>query len=454
MTELSFPSDFLWGAATSSYQIEGAEASRGPSIWDSFCRVPGAVEDGSDGSVACDHVERMRSDVALMKSLGLAAYRFSVSWPRVMPSGRGSVATAGLDFYDRLVDALLEAGITPWITLYHWDLPQALEDAGGWPVRQTADAFVDYTNTMARALGDRVKHWITHNEPWCASMLGYRSGRHAPGRTDLAASLAASHHLLLSHGWAVNVLRAEVPDAQVGITLNLAPVEAASPSPADREARRYEDGSFNRWFIEPLYGQGYPQDMVNSYIQEGGLPSEGMTMVQPGDLDAIAIPTDFLGINYYYRKVMRSEVVPETENLPPTVVRAPPEEWTEMGWEVYPQGLWELLTRVHLSYAPGPLYITENGASYSTGPQEDGSVSDDERVDYFRRHFVQAHRAIADGVPLAGYFAWSLLDNFEWDRGYTQRFGLVWVDYETQERRLKDSAHFYRGVIASNAVTP
>ena len=450
MTTRHFPTDFLWGAATSSYQIEGAVADRAPSIWDTFCRVPGAIEDQTNGDVACDHIARMADDVALMKKLGVAAYRFSISWPRVLPQGRGEVSTKGLDVYSRLVDLLLEANIEPWITLYHWDLPQALEDAGGWPVRDTASAFVEYAEVIAKALGDRVSHWITHNEPWCAAMLGYQYGRHAPGRKNLGDSIAASHHLLLSHGLAVPVLRDLLPDeAKVGITLNLAPVDAASPSRMDREARRHEDGAFNRWFLEPLYGQGYPEDIVRDYIAMGGLPADGMAgIVKDGDLEAISAPTDFLGINYYY-KVARAE---HPDNVEPTIVQAPKSEWTDMGWEVFPDGLWTLLQRVHQSYAPGPLYITENGASYDTGPAEDGSVPDARRVRYFREHFAQAHRAIEDGVPLAGYFAWSLLDNFEWERGYTQRFGMVWVDYETQVRTPKDSAHYYSKVIAENAV--
>ncbi len=451
MNDRTFPSNFLWGAATSSFQIEGAADARGPSIWDTFCRVPGAIEDGSHGDIACDHLARMDADVALMKRLGLAAYRFSVSWPRVMPQGRGACAQAGIDVYSRLVDRLLEAGIEPWVTLYHWDLPQALEDAGGWPVRSTADAFVDYAVAMADALGDRVSNWITHNEPWCAAMLGYRFGRHAPGRTALPDSIGASHHLLLSHGMATRALREVLPEAaRIGITLNLAPVDAASPSAPDRDQRRHEDGTFNRWFLEPLYGQGYPQDIVQDYIRMGGLPEAGMQRwVEPGDLETIAAPTDFLGINYYYRKVERADV---PNNAPVTVVQAPPEAWTDMGWEVFPQGLWSLLQRVHHSYAPGPLYITENGASYDTGPGPDGSVPDVRRVRYFRDHFAQALRAIEDGIPLHGYFAWSLLDNFEWDRGFTQRFGMVWVDYETQARVPKDSADYFAEVIARNAV--
>jgi beta-glucosidase len=387
-----------------------------------------------------------------MRELGLHAYRFSVSWPRVMPVGRGFVDVRGLDFYDRLVDTLLQAGIAPWVTLYHWDLPQALEDEGGWPMRSTAEAFVEYTDVVSRRLGDRVEHWITHNEPWCASMLGYRDGVHAPGRRDLGDALAASHHMLLSHGWGVEIVRANVAGAQVGITLNLAPVQAASGSAADREARRYRDGNFNRWFIEPVSGLGYPEDMIRSYVAAGALSPRGLAVAHPRDLDIIAAPTDFLGVNYYYRDVVRSDAIPERDNDPVTVVAAPESEWTDMGWEVYPEGLWELLLRIDLAYAPAAIYVTENGASWDTGPTPEGAIPDARRVAYLRDHFAQAHRCIADGVPLRGYFVWSLLDNFEWQRGYTQRFGIVWVDYDTQERRLKDSALWYRRVIAGNAV--
>lgn len=452
MSRLEFPPGFLWGAATSSYQIEGAAHRRAPSIWDTFCRVPGAIDDGSNGAHACEHVDRYKEDVAVMKEIGMAAYRFSACWPRVLPEGRGRVDDAGLDFYDHLVDALLSAGIQPYVTLYHWDLPQALEDRGGWPARETAEAFGEFATVMARRLGDRVKHWITHNEPWCASMLGYRDGVHAPGRKDMTAAIAASHHLLLSHGWGVQAIRAAVPDAEVGITLNLAPVQAASPSPADREARRRRDGNFNRWFIEPVHGLGYPEDMIRTYVDDGALPKEGLTVLRSGDLDVIAAPTDFLGVNYYYRNVERSEAIAEEDNAPRTVHVAPESEWTEMGWEVYPDGLWELLMRIHLSYEPRKIFITENGASYSTGPDDTGRIPDAKRVDYLRGHFAAAHRAIADGVPLAGYFVWSLMDNFEWARGYQQRFGIVWVDYETQQRSLKDSARFCHEVFATNSL--
>jgi beta-glucosidase len=452
---VSFPRQFVWGAATSSYQIEGAasEGGRGESIWDRYARTPGKVEDGSNGDVACDHYHRFRDDIALMKGLGLQAYRFSVAWPRIQPSGRGRANQAGLDFYSRLVDALLEAGITPFATLYHWDLPQPLQDEGGWPRRSTAEAFVEYTEIVARALGDRVKHWITHNEPWCASMLGHQRGIHAPGfREDWGAALAASHHLLLSHGWAVPVLRRESPGAEVGITVNLVPAVPASPSPADYDACRHFDGYFNRWFLDPIHGRHYPADMVADYVAAGHLPPEGFTLVKPGDLQAIAAPCDFLGVNYYNRSVVRSDKIPEEQNHPRTVHLAPKSEWTDIGWEAYAEGLYQILTRVHLVYGPPKIYVTESGASFSEGPDAAGRVPDQRRVVFLRDHFLAAHRALSGGVPLAGYFVWSLLDNFEWDRGYTQRFGVVWVDYATQARILKDSALWFRKVIAENAV--
>ncbi|HVK69080.1 MAG TPA: GH1 family beta-glucosidase [Polyangium sp.] len=454
MSKYVFPENFVWGTATSSYQIEGAvnEDGRGESIWDRFSKTPGKVNDGSNGDVACDHYHRYRDDVALMKDLGVHAYRFSVAWPRVLPKGRGATNAAGLDFYERLVDTLLAAGIEPYLTLYHWDLPQALQDEGGWTNRATAEAFAAYADVVSKRLGDRVKKWITHNEPWCAALLSNQIGLHAPGLRDYRAALSVSHHLLLSHGLAVPVLRQNSPGAEVGITLNFAPTFPASRSAADLDAARHHDGYFNRWFLDPLFGRHYPADMIADYIAAGHLPPEGFTDVRPGDLKIIATPCDFLGVNYYNRTVTRSDKVPEEENLPRTVHVAPRSEWTDMEWEVYPDGLRQLLTRLHLEYGPAKLYVTENGASYSDGPDAEGRVRDERRTRFLRDHFLAARRAIDAGVPLAGYFVWSLLDNFEWERGYTQRFGIVWVDYTTQKRIPKDSALWYRGVIAANAV--
>ena len=453
MGQPGFPGAFLWGVATSAYQVEGAhdEDGRGESIWDRFCRIPGRVAGGATGDVACDHYHRWREDVALMRELGVRAYRFSVAWPRVLPRGRGEVNPRGLDFYSRLVDALLEAGIEPLVTLYHWDLPQALQDEGGWPARPTAEAFVAYADAVSRRLGDRVGSWITHNEPWCASLLSHQEGRHAPGWQDWPAALRASHHLLLSHGWAVPVIRANARGARVGIALNLVPADPASPSAADREACRHFDGSFNRWFLDPLHGRHYPADILADYARARRLPEDWDAVVKPEDLPAIALPIDFLGVNYYNRAVVRSEAVAEADNLPPTVSLAPPADWTEMGWEVYPEGLYRILARVHFDYGPGPIYVTENGASFSDGPGPDGRVRDTRRLRYLQEHLRAARRAIAAGVPLAGYFVWSLLDNFEWERGYAQRFGIVWTDYPTQRRIPKDSALWYRRVIAAGS---
>ena len=445
MNDLAFPGGFVWGAATSSYQIEGAwnEDGKGESIWDRFAHTPGKIEDGSTGDVACDHYHRWREDVALMKEMGLHAYRFSIAWPRVLPEGRGRANPAGLDFYSRLVDALLEVGIEPFVTLYHWALPQVLQDQGGWPARDSAEAFVEYADLVSRRLGDRVKYWMTFNEPYVSALIGYLEGRHAPGHTDLDEALAAAHHLLLAHGWAVPVIRRNSPEAGVGIVLNLSGQVPASPSAADRAAAWRHDGIVNRWFLDPLAARGYPGDIVQHYARP-------MDFVQAGDLEAIAVPLDFLGVNFYFRNVVRSRQVPEADNAPRTVFPSP--ERTEMGWAVYPEGLYELLGRLHFDYRFPALYITENGAAYPDQVGPDGQVDDPSRVAYFKGHLAAAARAIAVGVPLRGYFALSLLDNFEWAHGFTKRFGLIYVDFRTQRRVFKSSAHWYRRVIAANAV--
>ncbi len=450
MAKLVFPEGFVWGTATASYQVEGAwtEDGKGESIWDRFSHTPGKIKKGDTGDVACDHYHRWPEDVHLMQELGLSAYRFSVAWPRILPNGRGPVNQVGLDFYSRLVDALLEAGITPYATLYHWDLPQALQDEGGWPRRSTAEAFVEYADVVSRRLGDRVKHWITHNEPWCVSMLSYQIGEHAPGHHDTQEALWAAHHVLLSHGWAVPVLRANSPGGEAGITLNHTHYTPASRSQADVAQARRLDGWFNRWYFDPVFGYGYPADMTAGHEAEGTLP-QGLAFVQPGDMEAIAAPLDFVGLNYYTREVIRAA---EAGNLPQEVFAAPASEWTDMPWEVYPEGLYQLLSRVHFHYHAPKIYITENGCSYSDGPDAAGRVRDARRIAYLQAHFAAAHRALQAGVPLAGYFVWSFLDNFEWARGYDQRFGLVWVDYGTQQRLPKDSALWYRSVIQANAV--
>jgi beta-glucosidase len=441
----SFPKDFVWGAATASYQIEGAwdEDGKGESIWDRFSHTPGKVQDGHTGDVACDHYHRWPDDVALMKDLGLQAYRFSISWPRILPSGRGEINQDGISFYSNLVDALLEASIEPYVTLYHWDLPQALQDQGGWSERTVVDAFVEYTDVISRALGDRVKHWITLNEPWVSAFVGYQEGRHAPGHTDLDQAVAAAHHLLLSHGQAVPVIRANVPNANVGITLNLTPQEPASHSIADRKQAIWVDGYINRWFLDALVGRGYPQDMVNGF-------GNTMEFVQPGDMDTIAVPVDFLGVNYYTRGIARSNAVDEKDNLPRTVFRG--EEITEMDWEVYPKGLYNMLGRLHFEYGFPILYITENGAAFPDEVSPENQVEDPARLSYIKRHLEMVNEAIKIGAPVKGYFVWSLLDNFEWAYGYSKRFGIIYVDYESVERIPKSSARWYREVIKRNSL--
>jgi beta-glucosidase len=449
MTAHRFPAGFLWGVATSAFQIEGAaaEGGRGESVWDRFAATPGAIADGSDARTACDHYHRWRDDVALLRRLGVSAYRFSIAWSRVMPRGRGAPNGAGLDFYDALVDALLEAGIRPFVTLNHWDLPQPLQDEGGWPARRTAEAFVAYAEAASMRLGDRVRDWATHNEPWCIATLGHELGQHAPGLRDRAAALRAAHHLLLSHGWAVPVLRRNSPACRVGIVLNLAPAYPASPSDADREAARRFDGAFNRWFLDPVFRGAYPPDAVEELA-----PGAEMPWVAPGDLAAIAAPLDVLGVNYYSRAVLRSDRVPESENAPRSIVEDPPEARTDMGWEVHPDGLRDVLVRVHREYAPPSIVVSECGAAYGDGPGRDRRIADVRRREFLRGHLLAAHGAIGEGVPLAGFYVWTLYDNFEWQNGWTRRFGVVWLDRATQERIPKDSAHWYRDVIAANAV--
>jgi len=447
--KIKFPENFIWGTATASYQIEGAwdKHGKGESIWDHFSHTPGKVNQGDTGDVANDHYHLWRKDIGIMKKLGLQAYRFSTAWPRILPKGRDKVNQKGIDFYSKLVDGLLAANITPFITLYHWDLPQALEDEGGWTVRSTAEAFVEYTEAITRALGDRVKHWITLNEPACSAWLGYDNGEHAPGIKDLSKAIPTSHHLLLAHGWAVPVIRRNSVDAEVGITLNHNWKVPASNSTLDLDAVRRDEGKWMRWFADPIYGRNYPADIVADFERQDALPN--MDFIQGGDMQAVSAPLDFLGVNYYHREVKR---VNDPKNEPQKIFPAPktPENWTEMEWENYPDGLTNVLAQYYFHYQPLKIYVTENGASYSTPPNEDGSVPDELRTQYYRTHIAAAYRAIQAGVPLAGYFAWSLMDNFEWAKGYAQRFGIVWVDYNTQERIIKDSGKWYKGVIKKN----
>jgi len=448
--KIKYPKGFIWGAATASYQIEGAwdEHGKGESTWDRFTHTPAKIRNNDTGDVANDHYHLWKKDIALMKKLGLKAYRFSISWPRVLPAGRGKVNQKGLDFYSKLVDGLLKAGITPFITLNHWDFPQALEDEGGWAVRSTAEAFVEYANIVSQTLGNRVTNWITHNEPAVVAWMGYSTGEHAPGLKDHALGVRAAHHLLLSHGWSIPVIRRNSPNAEIGLALNIGWKAPGSNSAQDLKLARNDDGKWVRWFADPAYGRGYPADMVEFFTKIGALP-KGMDFVLAGDMDAIATPTDFVGLNYYARQLARAD---EANNDPQLVFQNPhtPEHWTEMGWENHPEGLAGVLSRVYFNYQPLKIYVTENGASYSTPPDEKGNVPDELRTNYLRAHFAASHRAIQAGVPLAGYFVWSLMDNFEWSFGYSQRFGIVWVNFETQERIIKDSAKWYKAVIKKN----
>lgn len=440
-----FPNGFVWGAATASYQIEGAwnEDGKGESIWDRFSHTPGKVDNRDTGDKACSHFHNWREDIDLMKEIGLHAYRFSISWPRLLPEGRGRTNLTGIDFYNQLVDALLENGIEPYITLYHWDLPQALQDLGGWPARSTAEAFVEYVDLVTRKLGDRVRHWMTFNEPFVSAYVGYLEGRHAPGHTDVDEMLAASHHLLLAHGLAVPVIRENASESKVGIVLNLSPKVPASPSFADRAAAWREDGILNRWYLDPLSGRGYPIDIVQHY-------GHSMDFIRADDLQTIAMPLDFLGVNYYKRDIVRSSEIPESSNQPQTVFPNP--NPTEMGWEVYPEGLYDILGRVHFDYKFPAIYITENGVAYPDTLNAKGTIDDPLRIAYIKSHLNSVSKAISAGVPVRGYFVWSLLDNFEWAYGYSKRFGLIYVDYETQDRIPKNSAHWYHRVIEANGV--
>lgn len=439
-----------WGVATSSFQIEGATDidNRGESIWDRFCSTPGKVKNGDTGEVACNHFHLYQDDIQLMKRLNVQAYRFSVAWPRIFPTGFESAPNPqGLKFYSDLVDALIEAGIEPWLTLYHWDMPQALQDTGGWCNREIIDHFGRYTKALVEHLGSRVKNWITINEPWVICHLGHATGEHAPGMEDWPSALKAAHHVFLAHASAVSVIKKEHPNSTVGITLNLCPSEPASSSSADADANRHFDGFFNRWYLDPVFSRGYPQDMVEDYVKQGKLPCSNPEWILEGDLEAIAIETDFLGINYYSRAVIRSESIPEEENLPPTVFADGPR--TDFDWEVHAPSLEGLLHRLHMEYRPKSIIVTENGASYATAPDSSGVVNDAERIFYFETHIAACMRAKHEGVPLDGYFAWSLMDNFEWAEGYSQRFGLVWVDFETLERKPKNSALWYRDWLQS-----
>ncbi|MEU4796640.1 GH1 family beta-glucosidase [Streptomyces sp. NPDC023327] len=438
----AFPADFTWGTATSAYQIEGAvaEDGRAPSIWDTFSHTPGKVDGGDHGDVACDHYHRWPEDIALMKRLGTDAYRMSIAWPRVMPAGDGPVNPAGLDFYDRLVDALLDAGIIPNVTLYHWDLPQALQDRGGWTVRDTAEHLAEYASVVAGRLGDRVTRWATLNEPLCSGWIGHLEGRMAPGLSDLTAAVRASYHLLLAHGLATHAVRAAAPGARIGLVTNHSTVEAASTRPQDIAAATRMDGHTNRWWLDPVHGRGFPADMRELY----GVPLPE----RPGDLETIAAPLDWHGLNYYFPATVTDDpegpVPYAREVLLPDVPR------TGMDWPIDGGGLEALLLRLTDDYGVRELYVTENGSAFPDTVAPDGTVHDPDRARYLEEHVGACARAIRKGVPLAGYYAWSLLDNFEWAYGYDKRFGLVHVDYATQARTLKTSGLRYAEIIRAH----
>lgn len=438
---LMFPADFIFGAATSAFQIEGALGTdgRGRCIWEMFSSNPDNIEDGKDGRVACDHYHRYAEDFTLMRNLHIRNYRFSISWPRVVPEGKGQLNPMGLAFYDRLVDSMLERGITPWATLFHWDLPLKLQTEGGWTSRSTVDAFAEYTDTVTRKLGDRVKNWITHNEPWVVSFIGHLYGAHAPGVQDLATALQTAHGIMVSHGKALQVIRRNVPESRIGLSHNLEYVEPASEAVEDRAAAERHDGAFNRWFLDPLFMGSYPDDMISYY--RGANP-----LIEPGDMELIAQPLDFLGVNFYTRRLIEHApgaagpkgFLKTAQVYRPYIPRGHFDEW-----EMNPDGLFRLLTRLSADYTLPDLFITENGTSLPDEVQPDGGVRDSIRIRYLARHLAAVHEAIRCGVPVKGYFLWSLLDNFEWAFGYGKRFGIIHVNYETQERTIKDSGFWY-----------
>ena len=462
MPDRSFPDGFVWGVATAAYQIEGAatEDGRGPSIWDTFSHTPGRTMNGDTGDVAADHYHRWAEDIGHIADLGLGAYRFSVSWPRVQPGGAGPLNRAGIDFYSRLVDRLLDAGVRPVATMYHWDLPQELEDAGGWPARETALRFADYAAGVVGAFGDRVHTWTTLNEPWCSAYLGYASGVHAPGRTEPAAALAAVHHLNLAHGLAGRVVREQAPGAELSVTLNLHVVRPDSDSDADRDAARRIDALANRAFLGPMIDGGYPANLL---ADTAGVTD--WSFVADGDERAAAVPLDVLGVNYYSTGRVRAwdGVSPRsTADGHGSSAHTPwvaaddvdflpqPGPHTAMGWNIDPGGLTELLLRLHREYPEQPLMVTENGAAFDDVVSPDGAVHDERRVDYLRRHVDAVGAAVDQGADVRGYFVWSLLDNFEWGYGYDRRFGIIRVDYDTQKRIWKDSAHWFQRLVVTN----
>lgn len=448
MKKLNFPSNFVWGSATASYQIEGAikEDGRGESIWDRYSSIPGNVLNGDTGEIACDHYHRYKEDVQLMKKMGLQAYRFSIAWPRVMPNGRGQINQKGLEFYSNLVDELLAAGIEPYVTLYHWDLPQALQDIGGWANEDMPGYFLEYCKAVFDCLGDRVKHWITLNEPYCAAFLGHSEGRQAPGLRDFSTAVRASYYMYVGHGLAVKYFREQKMQGEIGITLNLMGRLPYSDSAEDAQAAVYADGYLNRWFIDPIIKGSYPDDMVEMYRSKGVVLPE----FKADDLALMSQPLDFVGLNYYndfYVKA-KKDVWPlgfVIENPPHIPVN-------DRNWPITESGFKTMLLRLKNEYGIEKILITENGASYHDAVSIDHKVQDYARLDYLRRHLISMHEAMQEGVNVTGYFVWSLFDNYEWSFGYTSRFGIVYVDFKTQERIIKESGHWFMSVIEENSV--
>ncbi|GMQ98943.1 MAG: GH1 family beta-glucosidase [Acidimicrobiia bacterium] len=442
-------SSFRWGVGTSAFQIEGAwdEDGKGESIWDRFLHESGTTANGDE---TCDHYHRLESDLDLLATLGVNSYRFSTSWPRVIPRGTGATNEKGLAFYDRLVDGLLERNIEPWLTLYHWDLPQHLQDRGGWGNRDVVDWFVEYASVMVEHFGDRVSNWITVNEPWVSSFLGHHDGVFAPGLTDWNLAITAAHHQLLAHGAAVRTIRQAVPEARIGIALDCRPAYPLSSTAADLAATSHFDGFRNRWFFDPVFGKGYPSDIEQSYATEGRFPSG---LVREGDMRNIAEPLDFLGVNYYTSLGIDASSA-ERDHSEATVGAPAQIGFTEMGWKIDPAALGKFLRRIDTEWAPPSIIVTENGASFSDSPGPDGSIHDDRRIAYLESHISELDTLRASGIPIDGYFVWSFLDNLEWVSGFDQRFGLVYVDHDTQRRTVKDSGLWYRDLIEARRSTP
>ncbi|HEY5585226.1 MAG TPA: GH1 family beta-glucosidase [Ruminiclostridium sp.] len=444
MSKINFPQNFLWGSATAAYQIEGAfdEDGRGESIWDRYCRRAENISDGSSGDVGCDHYHLYEQDIEIMKKLGLKSYRLSISWSRIFPTGFGEPNKNGMNFYKNLIGLLVKNGIKPAVTLYHWDLPQKLQDIGGWANRAVTDYFEQYARYVYSQLGDIVPMWITFNEPYCTAFVGNWVGRHAPGLKDYETAVLVSHHLLLAHGKAVKTYREMGFDGEIGITLNMNYPYPKTDSPENIKAAELSHAVLNRWFADPVFKGSYPQEVIDCYKSKGVLPE-----ITPEDLEIISAPVDFLGLNNYFSMLISSD-----SNAWPVEVKEEffGKDFTEMGWGMNPEGLHDLLLRLHKDYKGVKIYITENGAAFRDMVSRNGEVEDTNRVEYLTRYLTEAHRAIGEGVNLQGYFLWSLMDNFEWAYGYSKRFGIVHVDYETQKRTIKKSGYWYKKVIESN----